>query len=211
MEAEGFPTDRGVAMDTVYHICEEKQLGTVYDIAEHRYFSWVVHRKNNEFFACWLADRHARQIQYECIDKYAYVAEGYWLPYRLMLSRREIRNRHYLQKEGRYVVVSNLGDKDLPEDHNELVGLLKGWLMNMPPNRQYGGNNDFGGPFKGSRSDHTDPERYIILGHPEYYVKHILEQDGRRYTEDSYGNIILHTTVEDGEKYTRERFLSVTP
>jgi len=151
------------------------------------------------------------QIQEEGVHTYGYVHSEYWDIYkRGVLRKNGIRYRSFPQRVAT-VVVSALGDHELPDSDVEQLRLITQWIAAIPDEKQIGGNNDFGGKYAGLTFPSCEPGRNIKIepGMSVEFIAYVMDCDEVEYRVHGEGFVILNMDEDDARRYVDENFSQV--
>lgn len=90
-----------------------------------------------------------KQIEEEGIETYHFEHDEWWKATVRKYRRRGVRYRSFPQPKGVIICVSEAGEYELPKDDELRTELVDNWLEQVPPNKRIGGNQDFGGKYRG--------------------------------------------------------------
>jgi len=145
------------------------------DLARGKTFNVPCHRKACSICRRELAKRFVKQIEYENVSRYATVQNEKWNTYRKTLERKEFRYKRF-PVNGNIVVVSDMGDTELPGD---LTEFLDDTIVETQGRGRITGTHKFGGKWSGHRDvKKTKSHRYWRPPHFKWSITDVIVDVG---------------------------------
>lgn len=210
LEGGGPPGHGGVVLMAVYHKKPERQENKFFDVKQQRFYVVPRLSRQNPYQQRRLTERLADQLDEESVSSYSRMHHEHWRVYQKTLNRRGIRHRT-LHLAKWMIVLSTLGNHELPDDPVKRNELLTEWIAAMTKGKKFGGTRTFGGKYKGFRFPPPEPGRYILLGDEAEleYVAAILNQDKVKWHKNGENIIIDEMDEKEAEEYVYDRFVPV--